>query len=45
MAGISHARRGPTVEQFADTAAFVASDRGSGFTSSIVNVCSGVSAH
>ena len=42
MAGLSMLGRGPTVEQFADTAAFVASDRGSGFTSSIVNVSSGV---
>ena len=31
--------------QFADTAAFVASDRGSGITGSIINVSSGVSAH
>jgi enoyl-[acyl-carrier-protein] reductase (NADH) len=35
--------KGPTAEQFADTAAFVASDRGSGITGSIVNVSAGVS--
>ena len=43
MAPLSMLGRGPTVEQLADTAAFVASDRGSGITASIVNVSSGVS--
>lgn len=45
MANLSLLRRGPTLEQFAETAAFVASERGSGITASIVNVSSGVSAH
>jgi NAD(P)-dependent dehydrogenase (short-subunit alcohol dehydrogenase family) len=45
MAGLSMLGKGPTLQQFADTAAFVASDRGSGITGSIVNVSSGVSAH
>lgn len=44
MGGLSLLNRGPTVEQLADTAAFVVSDRGSGITASIVNVSSGVSA-
>lgn len=43
MARVSMMGRGPTAEQFADTAAFVASDRGSGITGSIVNVSAGVS--
>jgi NAD(P)-dependent dehydrogenase (short-subunit alcohol dehydrogenase family) len=45
MAGLSMLNRGPTLQQLADTAAFLASDRGSGITGSIVNVSSGVSAH
>ncbi len=45
MAGISLMQRGPTVEQLADAAVFIASERGSGITASIVNVSSGVSAH
>jgi NAD(P)-dependent dehydrogenase (short-subunit alcohol dehydrogenase family) len=45
MGPLSMLGRGPTVEQFAETAAFVASDRGDGITSSIVNVSSGVSAN
>ena len=45
MARVSMMGQGPTAEQFADTAAFVASDRGSGITASIVNVSSGVSGH
>lgn len=45
MAPIALLRRGPTLEELADTAVFVASDRGSGITASIVNVSSGVSAH
>ncbi|MEP6953599.1 MAG: hypothetical protein ABI950_05995 [Solirubrobacteraceae bacterium] len=43
MAKVSMTGRGPTAEQFAETAAFVASDRGSGITASIVNVSAGVS--
>ena len=43
MARVSMMGRGPTAEQFAETAAFVASDRGSGITGSIVNVSAGVS--
>jgi NAD(P)-dependent dehydrogenase (short-subunit alcohol dehydrogenase family) len=45
MAGLSMLGRGPTLEQFTETAAFVASDRGSGITGSIINVSSGVSGH
>jgi NAD(P)-dependent dehydrogenase (short-subunit alcohol dehydrogenase family) len=45
MAPLSLLGRGPTLEELADTAVFVASDRGSGITASIVNVSSGVSAH
>jgi NAD(P)-dependent dehydrogenase (short-subunit alcohol dehydrogenase family) len=45
MAPLSLLGRGPTVQQLADAAAFVASERGSGITASIVNVSSGVSAH
>jgi NAD(P)-dependent dehydrogenase (short-subunit alcohol dehydrogenase family) len=37
-------RKRPTIQEVADTAAFVASDRGSGITASIVNVSSGISA-
>ena len=43
MARLSMLGRGPTLQQLADTAAFVASDRGCGITASIVNVSSGVS--
>ena len=43
MARVSMMGRGPTAEQIAETAAFVASDRGSGITGSIVNVSAGVS--
>jgi NAD(P)-dependent dehydrogenase (short-subunit alcohol dehydrogenase family) len=42
IASASMLRRRPTVQQLADTAAFVASDRGSGITASIVNVNSGL---
>ncbi len=42
MGPLSMLGRGPTLQQLADTAAFVASDRGSGITASIVNVSSGV---
>jgi NAD(P)-dependent dehydrogenase (short-subunit alcohol dehydrogenase family) len=45
MGPLSMLGKGPTLEQLADTAAFVASDLGSGITGSIVNVSSGVSAH
>ena len=45
MAPLSMLNRGPTLRQLAETAAFVASDRGSGITGSIINVSSGVSAH
>jgi enoyl-[acyl-carrier-protein] reductase (NADH) len=38
-------RRRPTLQQLADTAAFVASDWGSGITASIVNVNSGLTTH
>jgi len=41
---MSMLRRRPTVREFADTAAFIASERGSGITASIVNVNSGISA-
>jgi NAD(P)-dependent dehydrogenase (short-subunit alcohol dehydrogenase family) len=37
-------RKRPTIQEFADTAAFIASDRGSGITASIINVNSGISA-
>jgi enoyl-[acyl-carrier-protein] reductase (NADH) len=42
-ARLSMLGRGPTVQQLADTAIFVASERGSGITASIVTVTSGVS--
>jgi NAD(P)-dependent dehydrogenase (short-subunit alcohol dehydrogenase family) len=45
IASASMLRRRPTVQEFADTAAFVASDRGSGITASIVNVNSGLTTH
>ena len=38
-------RRRPTVQELAEVAAFVASDRGSGITASIVNVNSGLTTH
>jgi NAD(P)-dependent dehydrogenase (short-subunit alcohol dehydrogenase family) len=38
-------RRRPTLRELADTAAFIASDRGSGITASIVNVNSGLTSH
>lgn len=44
LAKMSMLRKRPTIQQFADTAAFVASDRGSGITASIINVNSGISA-
>jgi NAD(P)-dependent dehydrogenase (short-subunit alcohol dehydrogenase family) len=45
MAPLSMLQTGPTLAQLADTAAFVASSRGSGITGSIINVSSGVSAN
>ena len=45
MGPLSMLNKGPTLEQLADTAAFVASELGSGITGSVVNVSSGVSAH
>jgi NAD(P)-dependent dehydrogenase (short-subunit alcohol dehydrogenase family) len=45
MAKLSMLNQGPTLQQLADAAAFVASSRGSGITGSIINVSSGVSAH
>lgn len=45
MGPLSMLNRGPTLQQLADTAAFVASDLASGITGSIINVSSGVSAH
>jgi NADP-dependent 3-hydroxy acid dehydrogenase YdfG len=38
-------RKRPTLQEVADTAAFLASDSGSGITASIVNVSSGITAH
>jgi enoyl-[acyl-carrier-protein] reductase (NADH) len=45
IASASMLRRRPTLQELADTAAFIASDRGSGVTASIVNVNSGLTAH
>jgi len=44
LVSISMLRKRPTIQEVADTAAFLASDRGSGITASIVNVSSGISA-
>lgn len=44
LVGMSMLRKRPTLQEVADTAAFIASDRGSGITASIVNVTSGISA-
>ena len=44
LAGMSMLRKRPTIQEFADTAAFIASDRGSGITASVLNVNSGISA-
>jgi NAD(P)-dependent dehydrogenase (short-subunit alcohol dehydrogenase family) len=41
---MSMLRKRPTLQQVADTAAFLASDGGSGITASIVNVTSGITA-
>lgn len=45
ISSASMMRRRPTIQQLAETAAFIASDQGSGITASIVNVNSGLSAH
>jgi NAD(P)-dependent dehydrogenase (short-subunit alcohol dehydrogenase family) len=42
LAGMSMLRRAPRLAQVADTAAFLASDRASGITGTIVNVTSGL---
>ena len=44
LVGMSMLRKRPTVQEVADTATFLASDRGSGITACIVNVTSGISA-
>jgi NAD(P)-dependent dehydrogenase (short-subunit alcohol dehydrogenase family) len=44
LIGISMLRKRPTISEVANTAAFLASDRGSGITASIVNVTSGITA-
>jgi NAD(P)-dependent dehydrogenase (short-subunit alcohol dehydrogenase family) len=44
LKNMSMLRKRPTLQEVADTAAFLASDRGSGITASIVNVTSGVTA-
>lgn len=44
LVGMSMLRKRPTIQEFADTAVFVASDRGSGITASVINVNSGISA-
>jgi NAD(P)-dependent dehydrogenase (short-subunit alcohol dehydrogenase family) len=44
LVGMSMLRKRPTVKEVAETAAFLASERGSGITASIVNVTSGISA-
>src|SRR5262249_20922665 len=41
LVSMSMLRKRPTIQEFADTAAFVASDRGSGITASVINVNSG----
>jgi NAD(P)-dependent dehydrogenase (short-subunit alcohol dehydrogenase family) len=45
IASASMLRRRPTVQEFAEMAAFIASDRGAGVTASIVNVNSGLTTH
>jgi NAD(P)-dependent dehydrogenase (short-subunit alcohol dehydrogenase family) len=44
LVSMSMLRKRPTIQEFADTAAFVASDKGSGITASVINVNSGISA-
>jgi len=44
LVSMSMLRKRPTIQEFADTAAFIASDKGSGITASVINVNSGISA-
>ena len=44
LVSMSMLRKRPTIQEFADTAAFIASQRGSGITASVINVNSGISA-
>jgi enoyl-[acyl-carrier-protein] reductase (NADH) len=44
LVNMSMLRKRPTIQEFADTAAFIASERGSGITASVINVNSGISA-
>jgi NAD(P)-dependent dehydrogenase (short-subunit alcohol dehydrogenase family) len=44
LAKVSMLRKRPTIQEFADTAAFIASDKGGGITASVINVNSGISA-
>ncbi len=44
LSSMSMLRKRPTIQEFADTAVFIASDRGSGITASVINVNSGISA-
>jgi enoyl-[acyl-carrier-protein] reductase (NADH) len=44
LVNLSMLRKRPTVQEVADAAAFLASDRASGITASIVNVLSGIHA-
>jgi NAD(P)-dependent dehydrogenase (short-subunit alcohol dehydrogenase family) len=44
LVSMSMLRKRPTIQEFADTAAFLASDKGSGITASVINVNSGISA-
>ena len=44
LVGMSMLRKRPTIQEFADMAVFLASDRASGTTASIINVNSGISA-
>jgi NAD(P)-dependent dehydrogenase (short-subunit alcohol dehydrogenase family) len=44
LVSMSMLRKRPTIQEFADTAAFLASDRASGITASVINVNSGISA-
>lgn len=45
IATASMLKRRPTVQHFAEMAAFLASDRGAGTTASIINVNSGLTSH
>ena len=42
LVGVSMLRKRPTLQEVADTAAFLASDKASGITASIINVSSGI---